>query len=433
MASERKLTVVIAGDAKGFSKAIDDTDDKVGKLDGRMGALAKTAGIGLAGAAVGAGVALFGMAQAAAEDEQAQKRLATTLQNTTRATDSQIAGVEKFISGITRATGVMDDDLRPAFDVLVRGTKDLGTAQTALSLALDISAGTGKPLVEVSDALAKAYEGNTKSLRGLTPEMSSLIREGASLDEIMKALSGTFEGQAATAADTTAGKMQILKARFAEFQEEIGTKVLPVIDALVVFADETLLPALDGIRDAFGENGVGGALKEMVRLWNESQPEIQAALGDMMSKLAEIVKENSDEFVAAGVQIGADIVEGIRRGMIQAGIEQIPGAEKAFKFINRPGQGSALKDAVAAQRDADARRSAYAGRTKHTGGIFRAPTPGGEGMAWLRDGEKVSTPGASVGGGQTIILQLNGREVARALTEDQRSGGEPVYVKLAAR
>lgn len=42
----------------------------------------------------------------------------------------------------------------------------------------------------------------------------------------------------------------------------------------------------------------------------------------------------------------------------------------------------------------------------HVGGTFDAPTPGGEGFALLRDGERVSTPGGG-GEGMTVIVQGN--------------------------
>lgn len=63
----------------------------------------------------------------------------------------------------------------------------------------------------------------------------------------------------------------------------------------------------------------------------------------------------------------------------------------------------------------------------HTGGIFRAPTPGGEGLAMLRDGEYVSTPGRGAPGATTVVLMLNERELGRgvvgALQSQARSGG----------
>ena len=50
----------------------------------------------------------------------------------------------------------------------------------------------------------------------------------------------------------------------------------------------------------------------------------------------------------------------------------------------------------------------------HDGGVFRAPNPGGEGLALLEDREVVTPAGASMSGGsQTIVIELDGRQIAR--------------------
>jgi hypothetical protein len=137
--------------------------------------------------------------------------LALTLENVTGATDAQVKASEDMIAQMSRASGVADSELRPALASLVRGTKDIATATDALGLAQDISAGSGKSLAEVSDALAKAYGGNMKGLQALSPEIKAMIKDGASLDDVMNVLGGTFGGAAAEAADTAAGKFKILQ------------------------------------------------------------------------------------------------------------------------------------------------------------------------------------------------------------------------------
>ena len=91
------------------------------------------------------------------------------------------------------------------------GTKNVGEATTALALAENIAISTGADLTTVADALAKAYAGNMKGLQALSPEMKGLIKEGASLDTVMMALSDNFGGAAAASAKTAAGQFKILK------------------------------------------------------------------------------------------------------------------------------------------------------------------------------------------------------------------------------
>ena len=185
-------------------------------------------------ATVGALAAGLGMAaKAAAEDEAAQAALAVQLQNSTGAGQDQIKAVEDAISAMSRQAAVADDVLRPAFAALVRGTKDIDEAQKQMSLVLDISRATQVDATTVADALAKAYEGNFKAIRGLTPEMANLIKEGADLDTIINVLGGTFGGANQAFTQTAQGGMEKMKIAFAEMQESIGAAVLPLLEKIV--------------------------------------------------------------------------------------------------------------------------------------------------------------------------------------------------------
>jgi hypothetical protein len=171
--------------------------------------------------------------KAAAEDQAAQAQLARQLQATTGATDKQIQANEDFISTLSRSAAVADDELRPALSSLVRGTGDLATAQDALKTVLDVSAATGKGVQEVADAVSKAYGGNTKAIKQLSPELFKLIKDGASVDEVMQSLSSTFGGAASTAANTAQGKFKNLTIQLGEAKEAIGTALLPVVEIMV--------------------------------------------------------------------------------------------------------------------------------------------------------------------------------------------------------
>jgi hypothetical protein len=185
-------------------------------------------------ATVGALAAGLGMAaKAAAEDEAAQAALAVQLENSTGAGQKQIQAVEDAINAMSRQAAVSDDVLRPALAALVRGTKDIEEAQKQMSLVLDISRGTGIDATTVADALAKAYEGNYKALRSLTPEMANLIKEGADLDTIISVLGGTFGGANAAFAETAEGGMAKMQIAFAEMKESIGAAVLPLFERLL--------------------------------------------------------------------------------------------------------------------------------------------------------------------------------------------------------
>jgi hypothetical protein len=187
-----------------------------------------------------AGLAAVGTdaVQAAIEDQKAQQALARTIRQTTKATDAQIAANEEWISTQGELFGVTDDELRPALAKLVRVTKDVGKAQMVARLAMDVAAGTGKDLNDVTDAFTKALGGNMKSLRALAPEVAALIKRGASAEEVFAALNTTFGGQAAEQANTAAGRFERLKIRLDELKESLGARLLPILENKV-------LPALE--------------------------------------------------------------------------------------------------------------------------------------------------------------------------------------------
>ena len=145
-------------------KQLETASDKV-KFVLKAGAVAGVAAFAALGAAAyQAGQALAGFARMAASDEKAQKQLALSIRASTKATDAQIASVEDFIDTTQRAVGVADDELRPAYARIIRSTGDLGKAQRLLTLALDVSAATGKPLKAVTEALSKAYDGQNTAI-----------------------------------------------------------------------------------------------------------------------------------------------------------------------------------------------------------------------------------------------------------------------------
>ena len=184
-------------------------------------------------ALAGLGAGLVITAKAAAADQAAQAQLARQLQATTGATDQQIKANEEFVSSLSMAAAVADDELRPALASLVRGTGDLATAQDALKTVLDVSAATGKSVQEVADAVSKAYGGNTKAIKALSPELFSLIKDGATVDEVMQSLASTFGGSASVAANSAQGQFKRLSIAMDEAKEAIGAAVLPLVNALL--------------------------------------------------------------------------------------------------------------------------------------------------------------------------------------------------------
>lgn len=228
------IPIISSLDTKGFDKARREFSQLEGV--GAKSAYALRKAAIPAAAAVGAlGVAAFDAAKGAMEDAQAQAVLANTITKNTKATKAQIAANEDWISTQGRLLGVADDELRPVLGRLITQTKSVQKAQEGAALAMDIAAATGKPLSAVTEALARAYGGNTKALARLSPELKDLIADGMSTDEAFKKLSDTFGGAATTKANTAQGQFQRLSLSLSETKESIGAALLPIIEKVLPY------------------------------------------------------------------------------------------------------------------------------------------------------------------------------------------------------
>ena len=244
----RTLKLSILADVDQLKKSLTSANSDVENSSSKLGDFSKKAGLAFAAAAAAAGAYAIKLAvdgvKAAIEDEAAQVRLATALKNATGATDTMIASVEKQILQTSLATGVTDEQLRPALQRLSLSTSDVTKSQELLNLALDISQATGKSLDTVANGLGKAYDGNTAALGKLGIGLSTAELKAMTFTEVQTKLSDLFGGAAAANAETFAGRLQILKVTFDEAKESVGAKLLPIIQKLVEFVVKEVVPAL---------------------------------------------------------------------------------------------------------------------------------------------------------------------------------------------
>ena len=228
------IPIISEFDGKGIDRAV--REFKQLETAGEKAQFAiKKAAVPAAAALTGIAVVLGDATKAAMEDAAEQDHLKLILQNTTGASDEQVTSFENQISAMSRASGIADTDYRKAFETLVIGSKDATTAMDDMTLVMDVAQGLQVDSATVADALSKAYEGNFKALKNLSPEIKTMVDDGADLDEIMAVLGGTFGGAVASNADTAAGKMKILKNSIGETKEGIGAALLPVIQKVLPY------------------------------------------------------------------------------------------------------------------------------------------------------------------------------------------------------
>jgi hypothetical protein len=435
------IPIISEFDGKGINKAIKQFKQLETTSEKAQFAIKKAA-IPAAAALGGLAVALGDATRAAMEDQQEQAALALTLQNVTGAGAAQTAQVEKQISAMSRASGVADTEYRKALEALVRGTKDVGIAMNDMNLVMDISTATGMDSASVADALAKAYQGNFKALRSLSPEMSTMIKEGASLNEVMDVLGGTFGGATANSAETAAGKMKILKNSIGETKESIGAALLPVLEAVLPVLNKFAAWAQDNPKAFLAIAAAIGAVAAAIVVTNIAMalnPFSLIAAGVALLVVALVAAYNKFEWFRDGINTIVNTVIGFFAGMVNAAIGAVNAIISAYNSIPLLPDIPKAPTVPVPQLGATAAARPVAGRLgiprMADGGIVSSPTlaligeAGPEAVVPL---DRMGTGGGvtiNVTGGLATSAEI-GESVVNALRAYSRSAG-PLALNIA--
>lgn len=307
-----KVVIDIAAEYTG-NKAFSQAQSATAKLEKSVARLGKQ----LLGVFAASKVYAFGKAsvKAFAEDEKAARSLALALANTGNAFAS--IQVESFIADLQRTTGVLDDQLRPAFRTLLTATGDVKKSQDGLALALDIAAGTGKDLGAVSMALAKAYGGQTTALSRLGAGLDKTVLKSGDMNVILDELTKKFKGQALAAAEGYSGSIDRLAVASQNAKEIIGKDLL---DSLAMLS---------------GPDGISKSTKQM--------EDLATAIGNTVYGLAILIDKIKSNKLGGGI-LGTfgDIIANLQpfKAIRQLGASskatpaQSPGERKQIDKIN---------------------------------------------------------------------------------------------------
>lgn len=296
-----------ASKAKSEINSVADTAEKsTGRLRSSIGKAGKYIALGLGAGLVGAAAAGVKFAQAAIEDEQSANKMAQTFTRAAGATKQQIAATEDWITAQGKSLGVADDELRPALSRLVTATGDVSEAQKLASLAMDVSAGTGKSLEQVSTALMKAQNGQVAGLARLGINTKNAAGETISMAEATQRMSSTFGGAAQANANTLGGRIDRLKLIASEAGETIGSKMLPYLTTFATFLLTKGVPAVMEI---------GGQVKDWATTMATALAPTIATVAAFVTgtlvpglvNLVGVVQQNKDIVIAAAAGLGVAV------------------------------------------------------------------------------------------------------------------------------
>jgi hypothetical protein len=433
------LPIVTQFNPKGLKEAekgFKDLEGAQAKAKYALGKANKYAAVALGGLVAGLGDAVKG----AMEDEQAQLLLARQLQKTTGATDKQVKSVEAYITQQGKLKGVTDDELRPALAGLVRATGSIAEAQKAANLAMDVAAAKGVSLESVTKTLERAYGGNYTALAKLSPELRGMIKDGASLDEVMAAMSATFGGAATDSANTAAGSMKRLGVALGEAKEGVGAALLPILEkalpVLQKFAEwaqnnPTLITA---VAAAFGVLAASVVLVNAAMALN---PVVLITAGIVALGVAIVVAYKKFDTFRSVVRTVVNGVAGYFEFMANAYIKMINLVIKGINLI-KPGKDIGTLGEVSFGRlggdsaPAGDGGNGFGNLTKMaTGGIVTSPTMALIGEAGPEAVIPLSGPNAGIG--NNVTINVNGGDPNAVVMAIQRYVRQTGAVPLTTR
>lgn len=336
MAGDRTLKLTLLAETKqlvdGLSKGAKSTESFGKQVSDISAKVIKSFAL-IGGAIAGVSIAF---AKAAAEDQQAANRLAQTLDSVTTATNRQIAAVDQWVSKTSVATGIADDELRPAFERLARSTKSVEESQQLLNLALDLSAATGKPLEAVTNSLAKAYDGSYTSLQKLGIGIDANLIKAKDFDGIYRQLNSTFGEFSETRSEEAIVKFQRLQIALQEAKEAIGAALLPLFVKLGDWLLKVGVPNLNAFVAGFtGDKGFVPSA--------EVATDGAYKFGEQLKKVFKTVYDLKEEFAAL-----ATVIAGIWvAAKVASFITAVSAVIKAFAAWRAAAAGAAVATAAA--------------------------------------------------------------------------------------
>ena len=272
------LRIDIASEFVG-AKAFKQADTATSALSKQVNKLAKQY-IGLYGAQKLAR-ASFNAVKAFAADDKAAQVLTRSLTNLGLAfSDLQ---VKTFITDLEQTYGVLDDQLRPAFQRLLTTTGDVAKSQSLLITALNLSAASGKDVVSVAGDLSKGYVGQTRALAKYGIGLTQAQLKAMSFEEVQTRINDLFGGQAQLAADSYSGSLDRLAVASNNAQEAIGRGL---VDALSIL----------------GGGGQGG-LQNIINLIDKASSGLETFIrrfGVGLAQARALLSGNFSEFVRIG-------------------------------------------------------------------------------------------------------------------------------------
>lgn len=143
-----------------------------------------------------------------------------------------------------------DDDVQVAQKMLVQLGLNSAQVEQLLPKIADLATAQGISLPEATDIAIKAINGQTRGLKEAGLEFKDTGDKTENLSILTEKLT-KFQGAAADALNTSAGQAKKLANEIDNLQEDIGSRLVPILDNL----KHAALESLEGVLDLFTTSG----------------------------------------------------------------------------------------------------------------------------------------------------------------------------------
>lgn len=344
----REVRVAILGDSKDFSRAVSNANRDAGKLEGafsKIGGIAKKAAIGLGVVGVGAVAVGKSFVDAAYESQKVTAQTGAVLKSMGLEAQASAEDIAKLSTALSLKTGIDDELIQSGSNVLItfgelskQIGKDSKIWERANAATLDMSVALGQDMNSAALMVGKALNDPVRGLTALRrsgiqftkqqeDQIKAMVEAGDTagaqaimLGELEKQFGGSAEAQA-TAADK-------LKVAWGNVQEELGAKLIPVIEKVATWLADHL-PGAMAAAQAFMDNRLVPAFRNAVAFVQQHWPAIQAVVKQVMEQVRVVISGVVSVVTTLWNNFGNNILELVQR--VWPNIQQV--ISGAMEFI----------------------------------------------------------------------------------------------------
>ena len=279
----------------------------------------------------------FDAAKAFAADDKAARVLTRSLDNLGLAFADP--AVKNFIADLEKQFGVLDDQLRPAYQRLLTTTGDVAKSQSLLRTALDLAAASGSDVLSVAGDLSKGYVGQTRALAKYGIGLTQAQLKAMSFEEVQSRINDLFGGQAQLTANTYSGSLDKLTVAAKNAQEAIGRGLLDALSALGGGGSGGLQNTIGLIEKA------STALETFIRRFGVGLGQAKALLSGNLSGFKAIGQAEANRGKTA-----SGITPAIGAELAKAAAEKAAAKNRAALLKTTQAQTKAIKEQTALQK-----------------------------------------------------------------------------------